>query len=189
MVKTGLQKFNKSLVDTVVQPGIMVPQAKEIDMTIVMQRAIPGLYTSDLIDGRFQVIQSSAIKSHFFIYDHTKDDNIRGRDGMILRFETADEAHAHLAGTPAKAGSVAKTPKEPKVKAEKTLRKARVVTAGEVDVRERKERKGSMLSVIRGMIRDSGSDEEVFARLKAEHPDATYGLKTVVILRKEMGLA
>lgn len=163
-------------------------------MTIVMQRSMPGLYTSDLIDGRFQVIQSSAIRTNFFIYDHTKDDNLRHRDGTILHFASADEAHAYLSGDrqkPAAAKPVRepKAPKAPKAKAEKAPRKARVVTAGEVDVRERKERKGSMLSVIRAMIRDGGSDEEVFARLKAEHPNATYGLKTVVILRKEMGLA
>ena len=166
-------------------------------MTIVMQRSMPGLYTSDLIEGRFQVIQSSAIRTNFFIYDHVKDDNLRHRDGTILHFVSADEAHAHLSGErqkpvaakPAREPKAPKAPKEPKAKAEKAPRKARVVTAGEVDVRERKERKGSMLSVIRGMIRDGGSDEEVFARLKAEHPNATYGLKTVVILRKEMGLA
>lgn len=164
-------------------------------MTIVMQRSMPGLYTSDLIDGRFQVIQSSAIRSNFFIYDHTKDDNLRNRDGTVMHFATAEDAHAHLsapaasATKPVKQAKAPKAPKEPKVKVEKAPRKARVVTAGEVDVRERKERKGSMLSVIRAMIRDGGSDEEVFARLKAEHPNATYGLKTVVILRKEMGLA
>ena len=162
-------------------------------MTIVMQRSIPGLYASDLIDGRFQVIQSSAIRTNFFIYDHTKDDNLRNRDGSIMHFATAEAGHDFLAGRATapdvKSAKQPKAPKEPKVKVEKTPRKARVVTAGAVDVRERKERKGSMLSVIRAMIRDGGSDEEVFARLKAEHPNATYGLKTVVILRKEMGLA
>lgn len=156
-------------------------------MTIVMQHpGVEGLYVSDLIDGRYQVLQSSGIRTDFFIYDHAEDDNLRGRDKMILRFKSADAAHAHLS---APAAPVVKPAKQPKVKAEKAPRKARVVTAGEVDVRERKERKGSMLSVIRGMIRDGGTDEEVFARLKAEHPNATYGLKTVVILRKEMGLA
>lgn len=160
-------------------------------MTITMQRSKPGLYTSDLVDGRFQVIQSSAIRTNFFIYDHAKDDNLRHRDGTILHFATADEALAHLQGKPAPAAAAKapKAPKEPKAKVEKAHRKARVVTAGEVDVRERKERKGSMLSVIRGLIREGGDDEAVFAKLKELHPNATYGLKTVAILRKEMGLA
>lgn len=161
-------------------------------MTIVMQRSMPDLYTSDLIDGRFQVIQSSAIRSNFFIYDHTKDDNLRNRDGTVMHFATAEDAHAHLsapaapATKPAKQAKAPKAPKEPK--AEKAPRKARAVTVGAVDVRPRKERPGSMLSVIRSLIREGGSDEEVFAKLKEQHPGATYGIKTVAILRKEMGL-
>lgn len=174
-------------------------------MTIVMQK--PGsdnLYVSDLIDGRFQVLESSAIRNYFYIYDHAKDETQRNRDGSTLYFTDAEAAMAHLAGAPApvkpakapkapKAPKPAKAEKEPKAekpaKAEKALRKARAVTAGEVDVRERKERPGSMLSVIRGLIRNGGNDETVFKELKALHPAATYGLKTIAILRKEMGLA
>jgi hypothetical protein len=182
----------------------MIPQAKENDMTIVLQK--PGsetLYVSDLIDGRFQVLESSAFRNYFYIYDHAKDETQRNRDGSTLYFTTSADALAHLAGTPvatkpskaekapkalkpAKAEKPAKEPKAPK--AEKAPRKARVVTAGEVDVRERKERPGSMLSVIRGLIRKGGDDEAVFKELKELHPTATYGLKTIAILRKEMGL-
>lgn len=174
-------------------------------MTIVMQK--PGsdnLYVSDLIDGRFQVLESSAIRNYFYIYDHAKDETQRNRDGSTLYFTDAEAAMAHLAGAPApvkpakapkapKAPKPAKAEKEPKAekpaKAEKAPRKARAVNAGEVDVRERKERPGSMLSVIRGLIRNGGDDEAVFKELKALHPAATYGLKTIAILRKEMGLA
>lgn len=164
-------------------------------MTIVMQRDIPGLYTSDLIDGRFQVIQSSGIRTHFFIYDHTKDENVTDRLGMLVRFTSADAAHDFLAGRSSNDAAVVKVKtskvkvvKTPKVKAEKAPRKARMVTAGAVDVRERKERKGSTLSIIRDLIRKGGDDEAVFKELKELIPNATYGLKTVVILRKEMGL-
>lgn len=173
-------------------------------MTIVMQK--PGsdnLYVSDLIDGRFQVLESSTFRNYFYIYDHSKDATVNGRDGTMY-FTTSADALAHLAGAPApvkapkapKAPKPAKAEKEPKApkaekhaKAEKAPRKARVATAGEVDVRERKERPGSMLSVIRGLIRNGGDDESVFKELKALHPAATYGLKTIAILRKEMGLA
>lgn len=162
-------------------------------MTIVMQRSMPDLYTSDLIDGRFQVIQSSAIRTNFFIYDHAKDDNLRHRDGTILHFASAELAHAHLAGAPAKSDAKvakpAREPKAPKVKAEKAPRKARVVTAGEVEVRVRKERKGSKLTVIRNLIREGGTDKEVLARLRANHPNIGYNLSTVSNLRKQMGLA
>lgn len=155
-----------------------------------MQKSGPGLYASDLIDGRFQVLQSSAIRSNFYIYDHTKDDNLRNRDGTVMHFADSESAMAHLVAPAAvKAVKAAKPVKEPKVKVEKAPRKARIVTAGEVDVRERKERKGSMLSVIRSLIRKGGDDEAVFKELKELHPNATYGLKTVAILRKEMGLA
>ena len=174
-------------------------------MTIVLQK--PGsetLYVSDLIDGRFQVLESSAFRNYFYIYDHTKDDNLRNRDNTVLYFTDPAAAVAHLTGAPAvvKPAKTEKAPKAPKPakaekpakepkapKAEKAPRKARVVTAGEVDVRERKERPGSMLSVIRGLIRKGGDDAAVFAELKELHPTATYGLKTIAILRKEMGLA
>lgn len=159
----------------------------------ILQKSAPDLYASDLIGGRYQVIQSSAIRSSFFVYDHEKDDNVRERDGTVMRFESADAGHAFVEGRPSPVAKPAKVKadkpaKEPKVKAEKAPRKARVVTVGVVDVRPRKERAGSMLSVIRSLIREGGSDEEVFAKLKEQHPGATYGIKTVAILRKEMGL-
>ena len=166
-------------------------------MTIVLQK--PGtdnLYVSDLIDGRFQVLESSTFRNYFYIYDHSKDATVNGRGGTLY-FTASADALAHLAGAPApKAPKPAKAKKEPKApkaekpaKAEKAPRKARVATAGEVDVRERKERPGSMLSVIRGLIRNGGDNETVFKELKALHPAATYGLKTIAILRKEMGLS
>ena len=174
-------------------------------MTIVMQK--PGsdnLYVSDLIDGRFQVLESSAIRNYFYIYDHAKDETQRNRDGSTLYFTDAEAAMAHLAGAPApvktpkapkapKAPKPAKAEKEPKAekpaKAEKAPCKARAVTAGKVEVRERKERAGSMLAVLRALIRKGGDDKSVFNEYKTLHPVSPHSLKTVANLRKEMGLA
>ena len=159
-------------------------------MTIVMQK--PGsdnLYVSDLIDGRFQVLESSAIRNYFYIYDHAKDETQRNRDGSTLYFTDAEAAMAHLAGAPAPV-KAPKAPKAPKpAKAEKEPRKARAVTAGKVEVRERKERAGSMLAVLRALIRKGGDDKSVFNEYKTLHPVSPHSLKTVANLRKEMGLA
>ena len=153
-------------------------------MTIVMQKNDPGRYVSDLINDRYQVMQSSGISSIFFVYDHAKEDNIRERNGNMLHFDSADAAMKYITN-PTASVKQKQTQKEKVVTT--NTRKARASTR-EVDVRERKERKGSMLSVIRSLIRKGGTDEEVFAELKALHPEATYGVKTVGILRKEMGL-
>jgi hypothetical protein len=169
-------------------------------MTIVLQK--PGtdnLYVSDLIDGRFQVLESSTFRNYFYIYDHSKDATVNGRDGTLY-FTASADALAHLAGAPApkapKAPKPAKAEKEPKApkaekpaKAEKAQRKARVITVGEVDVRERKERPGSMLSILRALIRKGGDDESVFKEYKTLYPVSPYVLKNVAILRKEMGLS
>ena len=153
-------------------------------MTIVLQKSDPGLYASDLINGQFQVIQSTAVKSDFFIYDHKKDDILRNRDQSTVYFSSAAEGHSYLndKAVVVKTTKVAKV-KVAKVKAEKLV-KALVVTS---DVRPRKERKGSVLSTIRALIAKGGDDQSVYAELKIAHPDTTYGLKTVVILRAEMG--
>lgn len=167
-------------------------------MTIVLQKTGPGLYASGLINGQFQVIESTAIKSNFIIYDHKKDDILRNRDASTVYFPSADEAHAYLDGKssvpkPIKAKPVkvktekVKAEKIAKVKVEKAPAKARAITVGAVEVRARKERPGSMLSVIRALITKGGDDQAVYAELKTNHPDTTYGLKTVAILRKEMG--
>jgi hypothetical protein len=181
------------MVDTTLISGYNDLINKEKAMTIVLQKTGPGLYASDLINGQFQVIESTAIKSNFIIYDHKKDDILRNRDASTVYFPSADEAHAYIDGKssvpkPVKTKPVKVKPeKVAKVKVEKAPAKARAITVGAVEVRARKERPGSMLSVIRALITKGGDDQAVYAELKANHPDTTYGLKTVAILRKEMG--
>lgn len=173
-------------------------------MAIVKQAAREGLYTSDVIGGRYQVLESDIFRGSFFVFNLATDDIIRSRDGSTTYFDNLGAATAVAEGIalPVEAKSklakpakvvVPKAPKAEKAtkepKAIKPPKVPREIIAGVVDVRERKERKGSMLSIIRGLIREGGSDDEVFAKLKSQHPKATYGLKTIIILRKEMGLA
>lgn len=162
-----------------------------------------GLYTSEVIGERYQVLESDIFRGSYFVYDLTKDDMLRSKDRSTQYFDSIDAAMAVAQGaaplaimttkvkqTKQPVVKVEKAPKAPKEpKPAKEPKAPRAITVGAVDVRERKERKGSILSIIRGLIREGGNDDEVFAKLKAQHPECTYGLKTVIILRKEMGLA
>jgi hypothetical protein len=84
-------------------------------MSFIKQITRPGLFTSDMIAGRYQVMESDIFKGAYFIYDHTKDDILRGRDSSTIYYDNVDQAMAEVPDGDAKVTRVAKAPKEPKV--------------------------------------------------------------------------
>jgi len=81
----------------------------------IKQADRPGLYTSDIINERYQVLESEAFKGSYFVYDLVKDDMIRRRDGGCNYLESLDAAMAIVDGL----GMVAKAVKVKQPKAEK----------------------------------------------------------------------
>lgn len=114
---------------------------------MVLQNAVaPGLYVSELIAGRFQILETQFVSGSYFVFDTTKDDNVRDKHGAVQYFASLEEAEvfcglkqaapkapkekAPKAAKPAKAPKVAKE-KAPKEVKEKTP-KAKVVTKAEM---------------------------------------------------------
>lgn len=154
-------------------------------MTFVKQVARPGLYVSDVIGGRFQVLESDVFKGSYIVYDGTKDDISRTKDGSTQYFDTLESAAAVAEGlTPAQ---VVKTKREPK--APKKPKTAKPVKDPAVKVpTEPKARKPSANGMIIELIKTTkfSDDEisvkvlEVFADCKTAKPyDVKYRRRKV----------
>jgi hypothetical protein len=149
-------------------------------MTIVMQR--PGadnLYVSDLIAGRFQVLESSTNRNYFYIYDHTKEENQRNRDGSTMYFTNPADATAHVV----EAFNHVKHTKEPKpAKEPKTTETKEPKPAKEPKATESKPKKGSAHGTMVELIRTTQmTDDEIAAEAARLFPDCKictpYGVK------------
>jgi hypothetical protein len=157
----------------------------DIKMTFVKQVARPGLYVSDVIGGRFQVLESDVFKGSYIVYDGTKDDISRTKDGSTQYFDTLESATAVAEGlTPSQ---VVKTKREPK--APKEPKAAKPVKDPAVKVpTEPKTRKPSANGMIIELIKTTklSDDEisvkvlEVFADCKTAKPyDVKYRRRKV----------
>ena len=132
-------------------------------MTFVKQVARPGLYVSDVIGGRFQVVESDVFKCSYIVYDGTKDDIIRTKDGSTQYFDTLESATAVAEGLiPAQ---VVKTKREPKAPKEPKAAKPAKDPAVKVPS-EPKTRKPSANGMIIELIKTTKlSDDEISAKV------------------------
>jgi hypothetical protein len=124
----------------------------------------PGLYTSDIINERYQVLESEAFKGSYFVYDLVKDDMIRRKDGGCNYFESLDAAMAVATGL----GVVAKAVKVKQPKAEKIA----VVKEPKAAGAEPKPKKGSANGTIIEFIKTTQmTDDEISAEVMRLFPD------------------
>ena len=124
----------------------------------------PGLYTSDIINERYQVLESEAFKGSYFVYDLVKDDMIRRKDGGCNYFESLDAAMAVATGL----GMVAKAVKVKQPKAEKIA----VVKEPKAAGAEPKPKKGSANGTIIELIKTTQmTDDEISAEVMRLFPD------------------
>jgi hypothetical protein len=124
----------------------------------------PGLYTSDIINERYQVLESEAFKGSYFVYVLVKDDMIRRHDGGCNYFESLDAAMAVATGL----GMVAKAVKVKQPKAEKIA----VVKEPKAAGAEPKPKKGSANGTIIELIKTTQmTDDEISAEVMRLFPD------------------
>lgn len=87
---------------------------------MVLQNAVaPGLYVSELIAGRFQILETQFVSGSYFVFDTTKDDNVRDKHGAVQYFASLEEAEVFC-------GLKQAAPKAPKEKAPKAAKPAKV---------------------------------------------------------------
>ena len=133
---------------------------------IIMQTAREGLYASDVIGGRYQVLESDVFRASYFVYDLAKDDMLRSRDGSCKYFDDLTSAMAVAEGaTPAEAPRKAKAPKTVKEPKEPKAAKEPKST-------EPKVKKPSANSMIIDLIKTTKlSDDEISAEIVKNFPD------------------
>ena len=130
----------------------------------------PGLYTSDIINERYQVLESEAFKGSYFVYDLVKDDMIRRQDGGCNYFETLDAAMAVATGL----GMVAKAVKVKQPKAEKiaVVKEPKQPKEPKAAGAEPKPKKGSANGTIIELIKTTQmTDDEISAEVMRLFPD------------------
>lgn len=143
---------------------------------IVKQSDREGLYTSAVIGGRYQVLESDVFRGSYFVFDLSKDDMLRSKDGSCKYFDDAAAATAVAEGSvPAESTKAAKPAKEPKVKADKPAKEPKVKAdkpAKEPKTTEPKGKKPSANSMIIELIKTTKlSDEEISAEVLKLFPD------------------
>ena len=130
----------------------------------IKQASRPGLYTSDIINERYQVLESEVFKGSYFVYDLVKDDMIRRKDDSCNYFETSDAAMAVATGF----GMVAKAVKVKQPKAEKIA----VVKEPKAVGSEPKPKKGSANGTIIELIKTTQmTDDEISTEVMRLFPD------------------
>lgn len=142
-------------------------------MNIVLQEPTkPGAYVSELIDGRYQVLESSFYEGQYFIFDHQADQIIRDKKGDNFELFSDLNAARHFIG----AGAVVVKKKGQRIKGEK---KPAYVKKG---------RKESALSYMKSLLTMNPlkNDEEIVLLVKNKFPDSNYNASMVKFNRKKL---
>jgi hypothetical protein len=129
-----------------------------------------GLYTSDIIGGRYQVLESDVFRGSYFVYDLIKDDMIRSRDGSCKYFEDVASAMTVAEGsTPAETTKV--RAKQLKVTSEPTVKPVKVVKEKPVATEPKAKRPSANTMIIELIKTTKLSDEEISVEVLKVFPD------------------
>lgn len=142
-------------------------------MNIVLQEPTkPGAYVSELIDGRYQVLESSFYEGQYFIFDHQTDQIIRDKKGDNFELFSDLNAARHFIG----AGAVVVKKKGQRIKGEK---KPAYVKKG---------RKESALSYMKKLLTTNPemSDNHIADNVKQMFPNSNYNASMVKFNRKKL---
>lgn len=151
---------------------------------LVLQKpSKPGLYCSELLNGRYQIIQGGFYDGqYYYVFDHSKKDIVRMRNGEFFQlFQTIESAMKHL-GIATNSESTNSESNVITIRKEKpTMQKS---------ARGRRDRGETALSFLRDTITSQGqlSDKEIAAIVKDKFPSSTYTNHYVKYIRKKMGV-
>ncbi len=135
---------------------------------IIKQTTREGLYVSDIIGARYQVLESDVFHGSYFVYDLVKDDLLRSRDGSCKYFD--DVASAMAVADGAAPAEVSKTSKA--LKAPKGSKEPKEPKVAEPKSTEPKVKKPSANSMIIDLIKTTKlSDDEISAEIVKLFPD------------------
>lgn len=146
---------------------------------IILQEADKGLYCSDLLNGKYQIIQSKFYDLKYFVFDHSANK----WSGAVIRstknegfqiFNTISEAEVYL-GVTAESNPVKTTNKRGK-----PVKVAKMAPA-------KKERGETAFSLLKHLIQTTEmSDKEIAEAVKVKYPNSTYTNHLVKYNRKKL---
>lgn len=142
----------------------------------VKQADREGLYTSDIIGGRYQVLESDVFRGSYFVFDLTTEDMLRSKDGSTNYFDAVESATAVAEGA-APAAMVAKAvkvkqPKPVREQKSKPVKEKKAESVTSSDTAAPKPKKGSANAMILELIKTTElSDEEISAEVLKVYPD------------------
>lgn len=103
---------------------------------VLQTAAAPGLYVSELIGDRAQILETQFVSGSYYVYDNTKGDTARDKNGAVLYFTSLDEAETFCGlkfgawrSEAAKAALSVKAPKGAKAPKEKAPKEVKVKAA------------------------------------------------------------
>lgn len=137
-------------------------------MKQIKQSTREGLYVSDIIGDRYQVLESDIIRGSYIVFDLKSEDILRSKDGSTVYFDTMDAA------TNVANGAVAPLTKTKRTKSvTRDIKKPRV--SSESDSKKNtsaKPKKGSANGMIIELLKTTSmTDDEISAEVSKSYPD------------------
>lgn len=131
-----------------------------------------GLFASDIIGDRYQVLESDVLKGSYFVYDLEVEDMVRGKDGAAVYFDTVEAATAVAEGAaPAQARKAAKAAKVPKQAA---ARKPKAPKAPKAE-KQPKEKRPTANALMMELLKTTElTDKEIREKVLEQFPDCSY---------------
>ena len=137
---------------------------------IIKQTMREGLYTSEIIGNRYQVLESDVFKGSYFVYDLVKDDMLRSKDGSCKYFDDLAAAMTVAEGsTPAEAAKI--RTKQLKVASEPSVKPVKVVKAKPAATGPKAKRPSANTMIIELIKTTKLTDEEISAEVLSAFPD------------------
>ncbi len=141
-------------------------------MEIVLQDPLfPGGYVSELIDGRYQVVESKLMGA-FSIFDHKSEILLRSKKGDVIETWPTANAARHFIG----AGAIVEK------------KKGQRIAGTKAPAYVKKGRKESALSYMKELLTKQSqlTDEKIVRMVKDKFPDSNYNASMVKFNRKKL---
>lgn len=135
-----------------------------------------GLFASEIIGNRYQVLESDVVKGAHFVYDLVGEDMVRGKDGAAVYFDTVDAATAVAEGA---APAQPRKTKAPKAAASKAPKAAKAAKAPKVAApkapKEPKDKRPTANALMMELLKTTElTDKEIREKVLEAFPDCSY---------------
>lgn len=146
---------------------------------IILQEPEKGMYCSELLNGKYQIIQSKFYDNKYYVFDHSANK----WSGAIIRSTKSDGFQIFNSVTEAEVFLGISSESNPEKTANKPAKGAKVTKSAP----KKKERGQTAFSLLKHLIVTTEmSDKEIADAVKAKYPNSTYTNHLVKYNRKKL---